>query len=174
MPIYPRRGGATGKSAKLGFNPFSGMGPGTPGSCTSYVGTTPLFFRDMLPNWVPLARLTAETGHQRPDMTFRQNNHYSNGFWSNRGNLVLFWALRYDVTRGVTPRAQRLSIDHHVVCSGCQGFMGVRPMTSERQPGPCLGPKPELDGAGHAGVIRLFGDRGMEECRARIVPNPMS
>ena len=147
-PIYPHMGGCYRESAKLelfGFYTFSDWDPGTPGSCASYVGTTPLLFRDMLPTWVSRARLNAETGHQRSDMTFRQNNHYSNGFWSNRGNLVLFWALRYDVTRGVTPRAQRLSIDHHVVCSGCQGFMGVRPMTSERQPGPCLGPKPELD-----------------------------
>jgi hypothetical protein len=120
---------------------FPGWDRGTPGSCTSYVGTTPLLFRDMLPSWVSRARLTAETGHQRPDMTFRQNDHYSNGFWSNRENLVPFLTLRYDVTRGITPRAQRLSIDHHVVCSGCQGFMGVRPMTSERQPGPAPTPR---------------------------------
>ena len=125
-----------------GFHIFPDWDPGTPGSCASYVGTTPLLFRDMLPNWVPRARLNAETGHQRSDMTFRQNNHYSNGFWSNRGNLVLFWTLRCDVTRNITPRARWLSIDHHVVCSGCQGFMDVRPMTSERQPGPCGGPKP--------------------------------
>ena len=120
---------------------FPGWEPRTPGSCTSYVGTAPLLFRDMLPSWVPQARLTAETGHQRPDMTFRQNDHYSNGFWSNRENLVPFLTLRYDVTRGITPRAQRLSIDHHVVCSGCQGFVGVRPMTSERQPGPAPTPR---------------------------------
>ena len=46
--------------------------------------------------------------------------------------------LRYDVTRGITPRAQRLSSDHHVVC-GCKGVTCIRAKTSERQPGADLG-----------------------------------
>ena len=126
-PIYPRMGGCYRESAKLelhmlGFYTFSDWDPGVPGSCASYVGTTPLLFRDMLPNWVIRARLNAETGPQRSDMTFRQNDHYSNGFWPNRGNLVPFLTLTYDVTRGTTPRTQRLSIDHHVRPPGCQGF----------------------------------------------------
>ena len=73
------------------------------------------------------------------------------------GNLVLFWALRYDVTRGVTPRAQRLSIDHLVVYLGCQGFMGVRPMSSERQPGPPLPPDTPKTLPRHAGVKKAAG-----------------
>ena len=149
-PIYPHMamGGCYRESAKLelfGFYTFSDWDPGIPGSCASYVGTTPLLFRDMLPNWVPRARLNAETGHQRSDMTFRPNNHYSNGFWSNRGNLVPFLTLRYDVTRGITPRAQRLSADHCVVCSGCQGFRCIRATTSERHPGEWGGFGPPMD-----------------------------
>ena len=64
------------------FHTFSDWDPGIPGSCASYVGTTPLLFRDMLPNWVPRARLKAETGPQRSDMTFRQNGQY---------NVFKFW-----------------------------------------------------------------------------------
>ena len=83
----------------LDFTLFPTGDPGIPGSCASHVGTTPLLFRDMLPNWVPRARLNAETGHQRSDMTFRQNNHYSNGFWSDPTNQCPQRALWYDVTR---------------------------------------------------------------------------
>ena len=112
-------GGCHRASRKLGLldSPlFPDCDPGTAGGCASYVGTTPLLFRDMLPRWVLWARLTARPGPLRSDMTFRQNVHYSNGFWRNRGNLVLLLMLRYDVTRGVTPRAQRVSTDHHVLC----------------------------------------------------------
>ena len=48
-----------------GFHTFSDWDPGAPGSCASCVGTASLLFRDVLPSWVPRARLTAETGHQR-------------------------------------------------------------------------------------------------------------
>jgi len=120
------------------FHTFSDWDPGTPGSCASYVGTTPLLFRHVAQMGPP------DTANSRIRARKVENDHDSNGFGSNRGNLVLFLTLSYDFARGITPRAQRLSTDHHVVCSGCQGFMGVRPMTSERQPGPYLGPKPYL------------------------------
>jgi len=64
--------------------------PGTAGGCASCVGTTPLLFRDMLPIWVLCARLTARPGYLRSDMTFRQNFHYSNGFWRNSGKSSPF------------------------------------------------------------------------------------
>ena len=117
------------------FHTFSDWDPGTPGSCASYVGTTPLLFRHVAQMGPP------DTANSRIRARKVENDHDSNGFGSNRGNLVLFLTLSYDFARGITPRAQRLSTDHHVVCSGCQGFMVVRPKTSERQPGPWLGPK---------------------------------
>ena len=60
---------------------FPDWGPGTGGACASCVGTPPLLFRDVLPNWVIRARLNAETGPQRSDMTFRQNGQYNGIFW---------------------------------------------------------------------------------------------
>ena len=52
-----------------------GLGPGYLRCCASYyLGTAPLLFRDMLPNWVPRARLTAKSGLPGSNMTFRQND----------------------------------------------------------------------------------------------------
>ena len=45
----------------------------------------------MLPNWVPRARLNAETGPQRSDMTFRQNGQYNGIFWG-RGGFLDEWS----------------------------------------------------------------------------------
>ena len=124
MPVYPHRGRVPQGLRKLELldSPlFPDCDPGTAGGCASYVGTTPLLFRDILPRWVLWARLTARLGPLRSDMTFRQNAHYSNGFWRNRGNLVLLLMLRYDVTRGITPNGFQQII---MCCPG--GAKGLR------------------------------------------------
>ena len=77
--------GAAGDRQKPGsldfFGTFSRLGPGCPRQ----------HFRDVLPNWVPWARMTAETGHQRPDMTFRQNDHRAQRFLVKSGKSSPFF-----------------------------------------------------------------------------------
>jgi len=83
-------GGLPEASDKLGtLFPESGP-PGTPGSCASYVGTTSLLFRDILPTWVLRARQTAKPGHFRSDMTFRQAMEHS-GDSSKTVSFLTLW-----------------------------------------------------------------------------------
>ena len=55
-----------------------------------------------------------------PGLKYSVHAHRGGG---GRGRMVARRRLtrnrRYDVARDTTPRAQRLSIDHHVVCSAC-------------------------------------------------------
>ena len=83
-------GGLPEASDKLGtLFPESGP-PGTPGSCASYVGTSSLLFRDVLPRWVLRTRPTAKPGLFRSDMTFRQAMEHS-GDSSKTVSFLTLW-----------------------------------------------------------------------------------
>ena len=94
--------------------------PRSPGSCASYVGTTSLLFRDILPTWVLRARQTAKPGHFRSDMTFRQAMEHS----GDSSKTVSFLTLWDDVI-GVPPNPKLYVYQRPI--PGCRcGTKGLR------------------------------------------------
>ena len=73
---------------------FPDCDSGTSGGCASCVGTSPLPFRDTLPEQVLRAQPTIVSGQGRQDVTFRQNGQHDGIFRSNSPLLALVtcWA----------------------------------------------------------------------------------
>ena len=78
--------------AKLGFNPLFPGWDRVPQVAVRHVWAPPRFFFEM---WYPAGSLghcqPPKRGRQRSDMTFRQNDHCSNGLWSNQGKSSPFF-----------------------------------------------------------------------------------